>query len=292
MLVRLDNVLAPAKLNLFLHITGVREDGYHLLQSAFVMIDWCDVLHFEVRTNSSAITREDITQPLPAEDLIVRAARLLQQAAGVVRGVHIRIEKNIPAEAGLGGGSSDAASTLLALNQLWGLHWSREQLQQIGVQLGADVPFFIGGTNAWVEGIGEKLTPLVGPLALPDARFLVIKPQAGLSTAQIFSHPLLNKESACARITDFAAMPYEFGLNALQRVAEVLCPEVKKIIYFLKGRKLRAIMTGSGSAVFAKINNSVSGDEIDALIVDIKDVFVGSEVRVCAGLFKHPFGGV
>ena len=180
----LRHVLAPAKLNLFLHITGRRADGYHLLQSAFMLIDWCDLLHFE-RNNNGAIERVDLTQTLPADDLIVRAARALQAASGTQFGARIEIEKNIPAQAGMGGGSSDAASTLLALNQLWALNWPISRLLTLGLQLGADVPFFLCGHNAWVEGIGEQISPL----HIPAARFVVLKPNAGLPTAKIFNAP-------------------------------------------------------------------------------------------------------
>lgn len=287
--VRIENVLAPAKLNLFLHITGVREDGYHLLQSAFVLIDWCDVLHFELRPDSSLISREDLTQALPERDLVVRAAEALQQAAGIQQGVHIQIEKNIPAEAGMGGGSSDAASTLMALNRLWQLNWSSERLQQLGLSLGADVPFFIGGTNAWVEGIGEQLTPLTGALALPEARMLVVKPKLGLSTSAIFSDPNLKRSKSRARISSFTDSPYDFGCNVLQEVAETKSSELKNLIFFLKERNFQVTMTGSGSAVFAKIDDSVSEDCLSKVLMEIDAVFDGCETRICKVLSVHPF---
>jgi len=151
----LYDISAPAKLNLFLHVTGRRSDGYHLLQSVFMLIDWCDTLHFDLRADGR-ISREDLGPPLPVDDLVVRAARALQAASNSPLGAHIGIEKHIPAQAGMGGGSSDAASTLLALNRLWKLNLSLEKLIKIGLQLGADVPFFLNGRNAWVEGIGEK----------------------------------------------------------------------------------------------------------------------------------------
>ena len=157
----LFDVPAPAKLNLFLHITGRRADGYHLLQSVFMLIEWCDTLHFELRANGK-ISREDLTTPLPADDLAINAARALQLATGSSLGAHISIAKSIPAQAGMGGGSSDAASTLLALNRLWQLNLTKQQLAHIGLKLGADVPFFIHGSNAWVEGIGEQITPIDG----------------------------------------------------------------------------------------------------------------------------------
>jgi len=177
----LHHVLAPAKVNLFLHITGQRDDGYHLLQSVFMLIDWCDTLHFDVR-DDGVIEREDLTLALPADDLVMRAAQSLQRASGTRLGAHIAIEKHIPAQAGMGGGSSDAATTLLALNRLWGLNWPLSKLIPLGLALGADVPFFLGGHNAWVEGIGEQITPL----DVPTARFAVVKPNAGLETAKFF----------------------------------------------------------------------------------------------------------
>ena len=182
------DIPAPAKLNLFLHITGRREDGYHLLQSAFMLIDWCDTLHVELRTDGQ-ISREDLDVALPENDLIVRAARALKAHSATPMGAHIMVNKRIPSQAGMGGGSSDAASTLLTLNRLWQLKLDTETLAQIGLSLGADVPFFVRGQNAWVEGIGEKMTPL----ELPVARFVVVKPPDGLETRLIFSDPALNR---------------------------------------------------------------------------------------------------
>ena len=149
----LHHVPAPGKLNLFLHITGRRTDGYHLLQSAFMLIDWWDVLHFDLREDGQLL-RQDLGSPLPAVDLCLKAAQSLQKASGTAQGALIRVQKNLPSEAGLGGGSSDAATTLLALNRLWGLHWPLSRLLSLGAYLGADVPFFLGGRNAWVQGIG------------------------------------------------------------------------------------------------------------------------------------------
>lgn len=262
---RLLDVPAPAKLNLFLHITGRRADGYHLLQSVFMLIDWCDRLHFEWRVDGQ-ISREDLTPgSLPAEDLSVRAARALQAATGCTHGVHIALEKNLPAEAGMGGGSSDAATTLLALNRLWGLGLTRSQLAAIGLTLGADVPFFIGGRHAWVEGVGEQLTPL----ALPLARFVVVKPPGGASTQRIFSAPDLKRDTKTATIQGFAANDsredaqavgvielqniLEFGHNDLQPVAQALCPDVGRCIQWLQDQGLQGRMTGSGTAVFAQM---------------------------------------
>ena len=273
----LYDVPAPAKLNLFLHITGRRPDGYHLLQSVFMLIDWCDTLHFESRQDGG-VTREDLTQPLPPDDLVLRAARALQAATGCRLGAHIGVHKRVPAQAGLGGGSSDAASTLLALNRLWKLQLPRSQLQAIGLTLGADVPFFLCGGNAWVEGIGDIIAPLELEHALPGARFAVVKPAAGLETKEIFSHPLLKRDCASATIQGFAAAHYQFGSNALQPVAQTLCPEIGQAIDWLASKGLQGRMTGSGSAVFAPIAQSV----------DLQDAPQTWQVKMCNNLRLHP----
>jgi 4-diphosphocytidyl-2-C-methyl-D-erythritol kinase len=272
----LHHVLAPAKLNLFLHITGRRDDGYHLLQSVFMLIDWCDTLHFDVR-DDGVIAREDLTLPLPANDLVVRAARLLQQASGTRLGAHIAIEKHIPAQAGMGGGSSDAASTLLALNRLWGLNWPLAKLMPLGLTLGADVPFFLGGHNAWVEGIGESLRPL----DLPPARFVVLKPAAGLETAKIFQSPELQRATENATMPVFAVDPYGFGRNDLQSVAQALCPEVDQALQWLASFGLSPRMTGSGSAVFAQLPDGVLIDSAPH----------NWQMRICSNMAVHPQAG-
>jgi len=272
----LHDVPAPAKLNLFLHITGRRADGYHLLQSVFMLIDWCDTLHFEKRPGG-AISREDLTVALPEDDLITRAARLLQQHTGCTDGAHIAIEKRIPAQAGMGGGSSDAASCLLALNQLWGLRLDLSTLEKIGLSLGADVPFFLRGRNAWVEGVGEQITPI----ELPPAEFWVIKPDSGIETFQIFRHPDLQRATNAATIAVFAAETYDFGHNDLQPVAESLCPDVTKALQVLSNAGLQGRMTGSGSAVFAHCKSGT------------KPVSVPNHwlVRKCTNLDVHPLVG-
>jgi 4-diphosphocytidyl-2-C-methyl-D-erythritol kinase len=272
----LYDIAAPAKLNLFLHITGRRSDGYHLIQSVFMLIDWCDTLHFELRADGQ-INREDLTTTLPADDLVVRAARALKTASNSPLGVHIGIEKRIPAQAGMGGGSSDAASTLLALNRLWKLGFSLEKLKHIGLQLGADVPFFLGGHNAWVEGIGEKMAPI----SLPPARFLVVKPAQGLETKLIFSDPTLKRDSETAIISGFAADAFGFGRNDLQSVAEKLCPGVTQAIEWLGQQGLSGRMTGSGSAVFAQVLQ-------DFDLADAPGVF---QVKLCRNLVAHPLAG-
>lgn len=273
----LYDVSAPAKLNLFLHIVGQRPDGYHLLQSVFVLIDWCDTLQFECR-NDGRISREDLTTPLPQEDLIVRAARLLQQRTGCVQGVHIAVSKSIPAQAGMGGGSSDAASVLLALNRLWRLNLSLTELLEIGLTLGADVPFFLQGHNAWVEGIGERICPI----SIPSSSYLVVKPSVGLDTKMIFSAKDLKRDSKPATIAGFAADVQNFGCNDLQNVAEQLCPEVSIALEWLKKQGLHSRMTGSGSAVFAYLHST---------LLPILQPPVGMQARVCSSLDVHPLLG-
>jgi 4-diphosphocytidyl-2-C-methyl-D-erythritol kinase len=272
----LYDIPAPAKLNLFLHITGRRADGYHLLQSAFMLIDWCDTLHFERRPGGQ-LSREDLSTPLPADDLVLRAARALQAASGTTQGAHIGIEKRIPAQAGMGGGSSDAASTLLALNRLWQLGFSREQLATIGLTLGADVPFFLLGRNAWVEGIGEQMTPL----DVPRGQVLVVKPEAGLETRAIFSAPDLKRDTKPATISGFAADPSGFGRNDLQPVAQRICPAVTQALEWLASLGLQGRMTGSGSAVFAwtprEMRVPMAPDALTA--------------RLCSNLDAHPLAG-
>ena len=276
----LYDVAAPAKLNLFLHVTGRRADGYHLLQSVFMLIDWCDTLHFELRRDSQ-LTREDLTTELPADDLVLRAARALQAHAAPGQGAHIGVAKHVPAQAGMGGGSSDAATCLLALNRLWALNLPLASLEQIGLTLGADVPFFLRGRNAWVEGIGEKITPI----ELPPARFAVLKPDAGLDTSLIFSAPDLKRSTPTAIISGFAADSvhgaYGFGHNDLQPVAQRLCPAVTEAIEWLGDQGLQARMTGSGSAVFAAMPHEAELPQSPS----------GWQLRQCGNMAVHPLVG-
>ena len=272
----LYDICAPAKLNLFLHIVGRRPDGYHLLESVFMLIDWRDTLHFELRADGQ-ISREDLTTPLPPQDLIVRAAQALQQLSGTHQGVHIAIDKQIPAQAGMGGGSSDAASTLLALNRLWGLNLSLGSLMAIGLKLGADVPFFLGGHNAWVTGIGE----IMQPVEVPPARFLVLKPSAGLETQRIFSHPDLKRDTKPAILSGFAADAFGYGQNDLQAVAQQLCPDISQALHWFDQSGLKGRMTGSGSAVFAQMLHDVETSSVP-------DQF---QCRPCNNLPGHPLQG-
>ncbi len=285
---------APAKLNLFLHVTGRRDDGYHLLQSVFMLIDWCDTLHVELRGDGQ-LSREDLTVPLPADDLVLRAARALQAHAAPGQGAHIGVAKQVPAQAGMGGGSSDAATCLLALNRLWKLRLPLSELARIGLTLGADVPFFLSGHNAWVEGIGEKIRPI----ELPPARFVVVKPPEGLDTRLIFSAEDLQRASSVAIITGFAAVReqhedqkplrlgeevFDFGHNDLQPVAQRLCPAITEAIDWLGARGLNARMTGSGSSVFARVQQEPQNAEL-------LSGPAGWQLRQCDNLAAHPLRG-
>jgi 4-diphosphocytidyl-2-C-methyl-D-erythritol kinase len=289
----LFDVPAPAKLNLFLHVTGQRPDGYHLLQSVFMLIDWCDTLHFERRTDAR-INRHDLTATLPADDLCLRAARLLQAESATSLGADISIAKQVPWGAGMGGGSSDAASTLLALNQLWGLHWPRSKLLPLGLKLGADVPFFLGGHNAWVEGIGEKLTAV----NLPARQFAVVKPAVSLETRGVFGDVGLERNTSAARIEGLAVHSeqteltgkrlLEFGRNDLQPVAEKHCTEVSQAAELLQTVFGHSRMTGSGSAVFAECSEGsfeLESSAFSAACASLPKTWI---TRMCSNLPQHP----
>lgn len=258
-----NNLPAPAKLNLFLHVIGRRDDGYHMLQSVFALIDWCDRLHFTRREDGQISRRDTHPSDLPADDLCVRAAQALQQFTGCGLGAEIGLTKHLPMQAGLGGGSSDAATTLIVLNRLWGLDLPRAQLMDLATQLGADVPFFVGGRNAWVEGIGEQLHSI----DLPPSLITIVKPAQGVSTVEIFRSSELKRDTKPATMADFAGndgerSPYTFGHNDLQDVAVLKNPGIQACIDWLQSKQLQARMTGSGSAVFAAHPHAV--EVIDA----------------------------
>ncbi len=245
---------APAKLNLMLRIVGCREDGYHLLQTVFQFIDMADQLRFRPR-DDGLVTRIQMIDGVPEEsDLSVRAARLLQLEAGITSGVDIELSKNLPMGAGLGGGSSDAATTLLALNRLWGVGFSMERLAQLGLRLGADVPVFIHGRAAWAEGVGEKLEPV----ELPDIWYLVLFPSCHVSTADIFSDPELTRDSARITIADFFAGSRE---NDCLPVVSKRHSEVADAIEWL-AKYGDARLTGTGSAVFAPFESEELAQEV------------------------------
>lgn len=303
----LHDLPAPAKLNLFLHVVGRRDDGYHLLQSVFVLIDWADTLHLERRADGK-LRRHDLGPALPAEDLCLKAARALQRESGCGLGADIAIDKQVPWGAGMGGGSSDAATVLLGLNRLWGLGWPRERLLALGATLGADVPFFIGGQTAFVEGIGEKLTPF----ELPPQRYAVVKPPVAIATQAIFSSPLLNRDSEPATLAGFLGHmlgsantePRHFGRNDLQSAAEAASPEVIEVGRWLEARFGNGRMTGSGSAVFAELPASMStgkngatdpstaikpeGEIFGNTLEHLPDGWTG---RLCRSLPMHPLAG-
>ncbi|WP_244814508.1 4-(cytidine 5'-diphospho)-2-C-methyl-D-erythritol kinase [Caballeronia sp. Lep1P3] len=254
--------LAPAKLNLFLHITGRRPDGYHALQTVFQLLDWGDVLHFTRREDGVVMRETDVPGVAADDDLVVRAARLLQKHAGSRFGVDIEIDKRLPMGAGLGGGSSDAATTLLALNRLWGVDLSRKTLQNLALQLGADVPFFVFGQNAFAEGVGEALQAV----ELPKRFFLVVTPAVHVPTAAIFSEKSLTRNTEVVTITDFLAQqrsdanwPDSFGRNDMQAVVARRYAEVAKVLEWFSNLA-PARMTGSGASVFAAFTSQAEAE--------------------------------
>lgn len=269
---------APAKLNLFLHITGRRSDGYHDLETVFQLIDLCDEIDIESRADG-VICRE----PAPSdallaslrddEDLTVRAARLLQQSSGTSAGANIHVHKRIPAGGGLGGGSSDAATVLLALNELWGLHWSRESLAQLALQLGADVPVFVHGRNAFARGRGELLTPV----ELPARWFVIADPGVSVSTREIFAAPELTRNTPPLRI---AALPAGGGHNDCESVVRSRYTEVARVLDLLAPQGGR--LTGTGGCVFAALD---SQQEAELLAQRLS---LQLRVSVARGLQKSP----
>lgn len=275
-------IQAPAKINLFLHVIGRRQDGYHLLQSVFSLIDLSDHVRLCIRDDGQILRINPLDGIPPESDLVVRAARLLQKNTGARLGVEIDLNKNIPMGAGLGGGSSDAASTLIGLNFLWKTGLNRSELAQIGLELGADVPFFIYGQNAFVEGVGEKITPV----QLPPANYLLVFPGVGIPTQTIFQDPSLTRNHTSITIIDFVAHLSESGLgnNDLQDVVVQKHPEVKKALDWLleqfPGSHPR--MSGSGSTVFVRL-----ADELNAqnLLSKLPKSWTGFLVR---GLNEHP----
>jgi 4-diphosphocytidyl-2-C-methyl-D-erythritol kinase len=265
---------APAKINLFLHITGQRADGYHLLQTVFRLLDRHDTIHLNP-THDGIVHRIDGPADLPeAQDLCVRAAKLLQEETGCRRGVEIRLEKHIPMGSGLGGGSSDAATVLLALNRLWELHLPRTRLLELGLRLGADVPVFVFGENAWAEGIGERLQAV----ALEPAWYVVLTPHVHVSTAQVFASKELTRNTIHSRI---AAFSQGFGHNDLEPVVCRTYPAVASSLDWLK-QFGDARMSGSGSSVFAAFADEAAAHRVFAQKPQDISGFVAK------GLDQHP----
>lgn len=284
---------APAKLNLFLHVIGRRPDGYHLLQTVFVLLDVGDTLNFLPRDDGVIRRASDLPGVSEADDLVVRAARLLKREAdpaarsagrAATLGVNISVEKRIPVGGGLGGGSSDAAVTLLALNQCWNLGFSRERLQSMGADLGADVPFFVFGRNAFAEGVGEQLRPV----QLPQWWYLVLTPPVQVSTSTVFAHPELTRNTLPLKMSDFSANGLVGTRNDLQPVVLKTFPAVFQYFGALQAVSQKSIfgtrMTGSGACVFAAFE--LEGNARDAF-QRLPPEYKGF---VAQGLLRHPFG--
>jgi 4-diphosphocytidyl-2-C-methyl-D-erythritol kinase len=272
---------APAKLNLFLHVVGRRADGYHELQSVFVPIDLADTLDFESRDDGVIERTGDVIGDVE-RDLAVRAARLLQAESATALGVSIHVDKRIPAGSGMGGGSSDAATTLIALNRLWNLNWPRERLAALALRLGADVPFFLGRGPAFVEGVGERLAPI----DWPRTHFAVVHPQVAVSTAEIFADPGLTRRAKLTTMPAFSAERKAFpralfGANDLEPVVRRRVPAVDAAIAHL-ARYGPARMTGSGSAVFVPVESEAQAREA---LADLPDGWKGWSVQ---SLQEHP----
>lgn len=248
-------VPSPAKLNLFLHITGRRPDGYHELQSIFQLIDLCDWLEFE-QTDDQQIQIEGLASVDLEQNLIYRAAQILQPYAKTPSGLIIRLEKNIPMGAGLGGGSSNAATTLIVLNQLWHCGLNSEQLAELGVKLGADVPIFVHGRNAWAEGIGEHLTFI----DLDQKQFIVLKPDCFISTQQLFSQKTLTRDTKSSKFCAYQIKPSDFG-NNFEPVARSLYPEVDEAMQYLDQFSV-AKLTGTGACVFIEVTDDMNVTDI------------------------------
>lgn len=274
----MDIFPAPAKLNLFLHVIGRREDGYHLLQTAFRFIDHSDRLRFDITHNGVIRHANPIPGLTETDDLCVRAAKLLRQRSGRESlGVEIHLEKNIPLGGGLGGGSSDAATTLIALNRLWGIDWERERLMALGLELGADVPVFIYGRNAFAEGVGEELYAV----DLPSAWYVVLTPPVQISTAAVFTSKELTRNTIPIKM---AAFSMGQGHNDLEPVAMRMQPVIAEWLEWLKQQHgtTKVAMSGSGSCVFAEFSSESAAREVFGRLPGDMSGFVVS------GLARHP----
>lgn len=287
----LYDVPAPAKLNLFLHVVGRRADGYHLLQTVFRFIDLSDALSFDSRRDGRLSCDNSLEVP-PESDLVLRAARLLQQHTGVSQGAHIVCRKQIPAGGGLGGGSSDAATTLIALNRLWQTGLDRPALARLGLQLGADVPVFLFGQAAFAEGIGEQLSAVTAP----DCAYLVAQPDAFVSTPEVFSDPDLTRDTKSITIPVFADWQKScgqfFGRNDLEPVVMARYPAVRMAQQWLAQQGIASRMTGSGACMFAEYSDMQQASSNQKQIAG--KIAIGlqeSSIRAvwsCAGLQDHP----
>ena len=269
---------APAKLNLFLHILGRRADGYHELQSCFQFLDLQDEVSIRIRSDGLISRLVELAGVAPESDLCVRAARALKAASGTPLGADIGLQKKIPMGGGLGGGSSDAATVLVALNRLWGLHWPREKLAAIGLKLGADVPVFVYGRVAWAEGVGERLTPLYPPDAPAETNYLILKPNVSVPTAAVFQDPELTRNSAPITIHGFLASG---GRNDCLGVVRRRYPEVAQALDWLSAYG-SARLTGTGACVFLACDTLERGREI------MRELPPACEAYVARGLNDSP----
>lgn len=263
------SISAPAKLNLFLHITGQREDGYHLLQTVFQFLDYSDTIKLDCREDGQIVRVSDLAGVAAADDLVVKAAKLLQTHCDSQLGVDISVDKVLPMGGGLGGGSSNAASVLVALNQLWACGLSQQELMELGVQLGADVPVFIFAQSAWAEGVGEELKPI----DLPEKWFLVLKPQINVSTAEVFANSQLRRDCSTITIRDFLAGQTE---NVCEKPVREMYPEVDQALtelarYCDNGQSR---LTGTGACVFAAFDNREKAEKALSELSEKWDGFV------------------
>ncbi|HFE32533.1 MAG TPA: 4-(cytidine 5'-diphospho)-2-C-methyl-D-erythritol kinase [Gammaproteobacteria bacterium] len=247
---------APAKLNLFLHITGRRADGYHELQTLFQFVDYGDELRFRIDDSGLVRRREVLAGVAEETDLTVRAARLLQAETGCRQGVEIHIDKRLPMGGGLGGGSSDAATTLVALNRLWRLGLSEDRLAALGLHLGADVPVFVRGRAAWAEGVGEQLAPV----ELPEPWFVILQPGAHVATADLFADPQLTRDLQPIKIRDYLAGG---GMNVFEPLVRAAYPDVDAALTWLNARAAGR-MTGTGACVFAAFEREAQARQVAA----------------------------
>jgi 4-diphosphocytidyl-2-C-methyl-D-erythritol kinase len=267
--------LAPAKLNLFLHITGRRADGYHTLQTIFQFIDLCDELEFQRRADGEIHLRGEVPGVAPEKNLIWRAARLLQQESGTRWGADIGLDKKIPMGGGLGGGSSDAATTLLALNRLWQLDWPARRLAELGLRLGADVPVFAHGKAAWAEGIGEILTPLEN---LPQPWYLVLHPGCQVPTAEIFQAPELTRNTPAIRMQNFL---FASTGNDCETAVTARYPQIRAALDWLSHYG-QARLTGTGACIFAAFSSREEAEQAE------QKISAGWRAWVVRGLNRSP----
>lgn len=272
---------APAKLNLMLRVVGRRADGYHCLQSVFRLIEASDDIRIAVRHDGRIVRSAGPAGVREEDDLAVRAARVLKNATGTPLGAEIEVSKRLPVGGGLGGGSSDAATVLLALNHLWNTRLTRAQLQTLGLSLGADVPFFVFGESAFAEGIGEILTPLV----LPSAWYVVLVPAVTVSTAAIFGHPELKRDSKPIKMQRFSASRPSYASNDLEPLVCRLYPEVARHLEWLQ-QYGPALMTGSGACVFAPFDNEKAARAVLGRVPGSMQGFVA------CGLDRHALHGL